>query len=161
MVYRSFIPNKTTFTRYCLTQWISNLRKSFEIHWVRQYLVNFTGLVSIVYVTVYSTETVFTGLKHGKLSQFYALRYHKTVPYPMVKTAFTAILKRGPEHGSCYYDDRIGISDGVVISHYCAPSRCWCPLVLIMICVFWDRTFCYLALRTTIRYIYFQCNGSC
>ena len=25
---------------YCLTQWISKLPGSFEIHWVRQYLVN-------------------------------------------------------------------------------------------------------------------------
>ena len=25
-------------TRYCLTQWISKLPWSFEIHWVRQYL---------------------------------------------------------------------------------------------------------------------------
>ena len=28
------------FTRYCLTQWISKQLRSFEIHWVRQYLVN-------------------------------------------------------------------------------------------------------------------------
>ena len=42
-VYRSFIPNKTTFTKYCLTQWISKLC-SFEIHLVREYLANFMGL---------------------------------------------------------------------------------------------------------------------
>ena len=45
-VFRSFIPNKTTFAKYYLTQWISNLSGSFEIHWVSQYLVNFTGLES-------------------------------------------------------------------------------------------------------------------
>ena len=28
------------FTRYCLTQWISKLHRSFEIYWVRQCLVN-------------------------------------------------------------------------------------------------------------------------
>ena len=28
------------FTRYCLTQWFSKLQESFEIHWVRQYLVD-------------------------------------------------------------------------------------------------------------------------
>ena len=28
------------FTRYCLSQWISKLLMSFEIHWVRPYLVN-------------------------------------------------------------------------------------------------------------------------
>ena len=43
----SFIPNKTTFTKYHLTQWISKLVGSFEIHWVRQYLVNFMGLAGI------------------------------------------------------------------------------------------------------------------
>ena len=37
-----------TFTTYCLTQRISKLPGSFEIHWVRQYLVNFTALVGIV-----------------------------------------------------------------------------------------------------------------
>ena len=28
------------FNRYCLTQWISKLPWSFEIHWVRQYFIN-------------------------------------------------------------------------------------------------------------------------
>ena len=50
-VYRSFIPNKTTFTKYCLTQWISKLLRSFEIDWVRLFLVNFIGLVGIVNAT--------------------------------------------------------------------------------------------------------------
>ena len=31
-VYKSFIPNKATFTKYCLTQWILKLSRSFEIH---------------------------------------------------------------------------------------------------------------------------------
>ena len=31
-VYRSFIPNKIAFTKYCHTQWISKLHGSFEIH---------------------------------------------------------------------------------------------------------------------------------
>ena len=63
----------TTFTRYCLTQWISKLRKSFEIHWVGQYLTNFTDLACIANITVYKTEPVFTGLGHGNLSQFLTL----------------------------------------------------------------------------------------
>ena len=67
-VYRSSIRNITTFTKYCLTQWISKFPRSFEIQWVRQYLVNFTGLVGIVNVTVYKTGPIFTGLGHGKLS---------------------------------------------------------------------------------------------
>ena len=46
-VCRSFIPNKTTFMKYCLTQ-KSQLPGSFEFHWVRQNLVNFTGLAVIV-----------------------------------------------------------------------------------------------------------------
>ena len=65
-VYRSFIPNETTFTKYCLTQWIPKLPGSIEIHWVRQYLVNFTGMVGILNKTVYKTEPIFTGLRHGK-----------------------------------------------------------------------------------------------
>ena len=33
---RAFIPNKATFTKYCLTQWILKLQRSFEIHRIRQ-----------------------------------------------------------------------------------------------------------------------------
>ena len=43
---------------------------SFEIHWVRQYLINFTGLVGIINTTVYNTELIFIGLGHWKLSNF-------------------------------------------------------------------------------------------
>ena len=59
---------KSTFTKYCLTQWISKLLGSFEIHWVRQYMVNFMGLAGIVYPTVYKTKPIFTGFGHCKLS---------------------------------------------------------------------------------------------
>ena len=58
-VYRSFIQNKTAFTKYCLTQWIPKLPGGFEIHWVRHYLVNFMGLVDIVNTTVNKTEPIF------------------------------------------------------------------------------------------------------
>ena len=54
-VYRSLIPNKTTFTTHCLSQWISKLQGSFEIHWVRQYLAKCMCLVGIVNTTVYKT----------------------------------------------------------------------------------------------------------
>ena len=70
-VYWSFISNKTTFTKYYLTVWISEPPGSFEIHWVRQYLVNFMGLVGIVNTPVQETAPIFTGLStlgHGKLS---------------------------------------------------------------------------------------------
>ena len=43
-------------------QWISKLPRSFEIHWVRQYIVNFTDLMGIVNATVYKTEPTFTSL---------------------------------------------------------------------------------------------------
>ena len=52
-VYRSFIPDDTTFTKYCLT-WN-------PLSILRQYLVNFMGLMGIINTTVYKTE-------HGKLS---------------------------------------------------------------------------------------------
>ena len=39
---------------YCFTQCISKLLGSFEIHWVKQYLENFTCLVGIVNTTVYT-----------------------------------------------------------------------------------------------------------
>ena len=42
--------------------------KSFEIYWVGQYLVNFTGLACIVNATVNKTEPIFTSIRHGKLS---------------------------------------------------------------------------------------------
>ena len=56
---RSIIPNKTTFIQYCLSRWISKLRGSFEINWVRQYLVNITGQAGIVNTTIYRTESSF------------------------------------------------------------------------------------------------------
>ena len=67
-VYRSFISNKSAFTKYSLTQWILKLFRSFEIHCVRQYQVNFKGVMGIVNATVYKTEPIFIGLGHGKLS---------------------------------------------------------------------------------------------
>ena len=66
-VHMFFITNRTAFTKYYLTKWISKLCGSFEIHWVRQYLINFTGLAGIVNTTVYKTEPIFTGIGHGKL----------------------------------------------------------------------------------------------
>ena len=39
-VYRSFTQNKTTFTKYFLTQWISKLSGSFEINWVINQSIN-------------------------------------------------------------------------------------------------------------------------
>ena len=67
-VYRSFMPNKTAYTKDCLTQWISKLLGSFEIHWGRRYLVNFTGLAGIVNATVYQSKQIFSGHGHSKLS---------------------------------------------------------------------------------------------
>ena len=58
-------PNKITFTKYRLTQWISKLFGSFEIHRVRQLLVNFTGLAGTKNAAVYKAEPIFTGLEHS------------------------------------------------------------------------------------------------
>ena len=71
--YKSFIANKTIFTQYCLTLWISKLPGSFEIHWARQYLVNFMALAGIINTTVYKTKPIITGLEHGKLFQLLTL----------------------------------------------------------------------------------------
>ena len=65
-VSRSFIPHKTTFTKYCLTQWISKFPGSFEIHSVRPHLVNFMGLAGKVNATVYMTKPIFKDLGHSK-----------------------------------------------------------------------------------------------
>ena len=46
-VYRSFIPNKTTLTKNCLTQWISKLLRSFEIH------LSCLALLSAVHLVVH------------------------------------------------------------------------------------------------------------
>ena len=53
---------------YRLTQWIAKLFGNFEIHCVRQYLVNFTSLAGIVNTAVYKATPIFTGLGHNKLS---------------------------------------------------------------------------------------------
>ena len=66
-VYRSFTINKTTFTKYCLTQWISTFPGSFEICWVSQYLAG------IVNTAVYKTEPIFSGLRHCKWVYFLIL----------------------------------------------------------------------------------------
>ena len=49
---------KQYFTKYCPTPWISKLLRSFEIHWVRQYLVNPKSLAGIVDVTIYKTMPI-------------------------------------------------------------------------------------------------------
>ena len=41
---------------------------SFEIHWVRKYLGNLTGLVGRINATDYKTKPIITGFGHGKLS---------------------------------------------------------------------------------------------
>ena len=68
--YKSCILNKTTFTKCCLTQWISKLPGSFEIHWIRQYLLpdKFHGSDGHI-----KTKPIFTGLWHGKLLWFFTL----------------------------------------------------------------------------------------
>ena len=57
-VYRSFVPNKTTFTKHCL----------------KAAPGNFHRLAGVVNAIVYKTEPIFTGLNHGKLSQFLTMQ---------------------------------------------------------------------------------------
>ena len=57
-IYKSFIPNKNTFTEFCVPG-------SFEIH---QYVANCTVLADTVNETVYKTKPIFTDLGYGKLS---------------------------------------------------------------------------------------------
>ena len=66
-VYRSFIKNKIIFTNYCLSQWISKLPGKFEIHWIREYMVNVSGFVGILNPNVYETDPIFAGFEIGKL----------------------------------------------------------------------------------------------
>ena len=59
------------FSRYCLTQQISKLLGSFEIHWVRQYLVN---------VVLFGTKDLYTSemtikLKINFLIFYIAIKY--------------------------------------------------------------------------------------
>ena len=54
---------------------------SFEIHWVKQYLVSFTGLADIINATVYKTELIFTGLWYGKWSWFLTLPWVYSMVY--------------------------------------------------------------------------------
>ena len=72
-VYRSFIPSKITFTKYCLTQWISKPPRGFEIHWVRQYLVSFIGLVGRVSATLYKTKPIFNTSQSWKIVLIFTL----------------------------------------------------------------------------------------
>ena len=60
--FQVFIPNNTTFTKYCLS--------SFEIEIIRQYLTSFTGLEGKVNATVFKIEPISTGLGHDKLPWF-------------------------------------------------------------------------------------------
>ena len=83
-LYMSFIPNKTAVDKYSVTHWISKLPGSFEIQWVRQCLVKFTGLAGRVNTPVYRTEPIFTGLGHGKLFESVLI----------VNTCYVQILRR-------------------------------------------------------------------
>ena len=88
-VYGSFIPNSTTFSKYCFRQWISKLTDSFEIHRVRQYLENFTELADKINAIVYKSETIFTGLEHSKLL---TLKYIDILHCSIHKTQVESIL---------------------------------------------------------------------
>ena len=68
-VYTSFITKILhLLSTVLLNAGISKLPGSFEIYWVRQDMVNFTGLVGIVNTTVYKPKPIFRCLSHGKSS---------------------------------------------------------------------------------------------
>ena len=67
-VDKSFVPHWTTFTKYCLTQWISKPPGSFEIHRVRHHQKNFTGFAGTLNATVYKTKPIYTGFRYWKLT---------------------------------------------------------------------------------------------
>ena len=60
--------NYIYLTKYGFIQRILKLLGIFEIHWVKQNLVNCTGLVGIVNVTRHKTEPFFTDLVYIELS---------------------------------------------------------------------------------------------
>ena len=84
-VYKSFPRNKTIIAEYCLAQWITNLSRSFEIYWVRVYLVNCMNSAGIVNTLVYKTEPTFTGLAHSM--------YMKLTEWDIFQGFFTLFCK--------------------------------------------------------------------
>ena len=74
-VHRSFIPNKTIFAKYCLTQWISKLPGNFDSNWVRQHRVNATPLAGKLYTTVYKNEPIITSLGHWQIVLIFNTAY--------------------------------------------------------------------------------------
>ena len=75
------------------------LPKSFEIDWVRQYLVNSIDLVGIEHTTVYKIEPVFTGCRHGKLSWSLALQFGLIKAWTM--KAWTIMVYYGIQPSEC------------------------------------------------------------
>ena len=56
-IYKSFILNKTTSTKYWVLSYSVDIKPpgSFKIDWVRQYIVHVPGLADIVNPTVFKT----------------------------------------------------------------------------------------------------------
>ena len=68
-VCRTFSTDNT-FYRYCLAQRISKFLWSFEILYVKQYLINLMSLASIRTVTVYETPSEFSFSKALGMADF-------------------------------------------------------------------------------------------
>ena len=64
-VYRSFIRNKTTYIKHCLTRWISWELWNPKIKAISGKLYGFGGHSK---TTAHKTKPIVTGLGHGKLS---------------------------------------------------------------------------------------------
>ena len=67
-LYGRFRSLQILYSKQNYIHWV--LLRSFEIHLIRQNLVNFLDLVGIVNATVYKTKPIFTGLEHGKCPNF-------------------------------------------------------------------------------------------
>ena len=135
LLYWTFIQNKTTLTKYCLTQWISKLLWSFEVHWVRQYLVNFMGLAGII-------KAIFTdqvNFHRFQAWQNILIFQHGTHICINLKPVFNQLRLR--QNGCYFVDDSFKYIFKYIAkqatSHYlgqCRPSS-W----LTDICVNWPR----------------------
>ena len=122
----SFLPNKATLPKYCLTQWISQLPGSFEIHWVRQYFhVNFSGLVGIVNASVYKTRQAnFNRSRAWQIVLILTLKFYSSQAWLFSVSANTAdswepiLVVPTVQHG------KDGRQSCTLCTHHRTPARC-------------------------------------
>ena len=109
----SIYPNYSWFISLVLRSGFQGSR-NFEIHRVRQYLGNFTGLAGRVNANVYKTESIFTCLGHGKLSQFLALYVHTLLNVSCHCVPFQVHLATGIVRNGVHYGHNTNYTDNFV-----------------------------------------------